>query len=284
MKQPDFSLDPTTFATSFVVFWHSLDSKTLSSILLLTLAVLARWLILKWLEKDTDLAQTTVIRWRQRTRYISLLFVGVALLIIWAPQLRTFAVSIVAVAAALVLAFKELITCLTGAIIRASVEGARIGGRITIDTVHGDVVASNILSTVLIEVNDYGQRTGRTIVVPNSQFLSKNVYTDTLDEHRYVLMMVPIPMQRTDDWHTMQDRLIQIGTTLSEPYIREAKKKFNQFNKKFGLNAPGPEPKVIIDWHEHDKIILNLRMAVPVTEQNSMRQEVYRAMLDKPIV
>lgn len=262
-----------------MAFWEGLNTKMVSTIILVVLVVFARWLILKWLDKDTDLPQTIVIKWRQRLRYISLLFIGVALLIIWAPQLRTFAVSIVAVAAALVIAFKELITCLTGAIIRASVEGARIGGRITVNEVHGDVVANNILSTVMVEVNDFGQRTGRTVVMPNSAFLNQNVYTETLDENKYILMVVPIPMLRTDDWQSVQAKLIQVGTTISEPYLREAKKRFAQFNRKFGLNVPGPEPKVLIDWNEPDKIILNLRMAVPVTEQNSMRQDIFRAIL-----
>lgn len=279
MNQIDFAFYLKQAASDVVKFGDRLDTKTVSSIVLIILVVFARWLILKWLDKDTDLSQTTVIKWRQRLRYISLLFIGVALLIIWAPQLRTFAVSIVAVAAALVIAFKELISCLTGAIIRASVEGARIGGRITIDKVHGDVVANNIMSTVMVEVNDFGQRTGRTVVIPNSAFLNQNVYTETLDENKYILMVVSIPMKREDNWQAVQDKMVTIGTTLSEPYIREAKKKFSHFNRKFGLNAPGPEPKVLIDWPDPDKILLNLRMAVPVTEQNSMRQEVFRAIL-----
>lgn len=279
MNSLDFSHYLKEAAVELAAFWQSMDTKTVSSLILIILVMLARWLILKWLDNDTDLPHPIVVKWRQRLRYISLLFIGAALLVIWAPQLRTFAVSIVAVAAALVIAFKELITCLTGAIIRASVEGARLGGRITIQDVHGDVVANNILSTVMVEVNDFGQRTGRTVVIPNSAFLSQNVYTETLDENKYVLMVVPIPMLRTGDWQSVQEKLIQIGTTMSEPYLREAKKRFAQFNRRFGLNVPGPEPKVLLDWTEPDKIILNLRMAVPVTEQNSMRQDVFRAVL-----
>ena len=279
MKQTDLSVHIQDFSKTLFAFWEGLSSKTVSTILLLMLAILLRWLITVWLEKDSSLPQPTIILWRQRVRYMALMFVAMALLVIWAPQLRAFAVSIVAVAAALVLAFKELITCLTGAVIRASVEGAKIGGRITLKGVHGDVVGMHILSTTLLEVNEFGQRTGRTVVIPNSQFLTEGAYTETVDEHKYVLMVISIPLHRHDDWQPVQDKLLQVGTLLSEPYIREAKKRFAQFNRKFGFNAPGPEPKVLIDWQKPDEIMLNLRMAVPVTEQNSMRQEILRAVL-----
>jgi small-conductance mechanosensitive channel len=284
MKDSLLSYDWHGITKTLIVFWDNLSSRTLSTISLLLLAIVLRWLITAWLEKGTELPQPVIIKWRQRMRYAILIFTAVAMLVIWAPQLRTFALSIVAVAAALVVAFKELITCLTGAVIRASVEGAKIGGRITVKDIHGDVVANNILSTTLLEVNEFGQRTGRTVVMPNSLFLAESAYTETVDEHKYVLMVVPIPMHKDDAWEEVQEKLLQIGTVLSDPYIREAKKRFAQFNRKFGFNAPGPEPKVLIDWVEADKIILNLRLAVPVTEQNSMRQEVLRAVLHRSVV
>ncbi|HEY1096777.1 MAG TPA: mechanosensitive ion channel family protein [Alphaproteobacteria bacterium] len=281
MKDTFLSIDWHQMSLVTVAFWESLGSRATSTIAVLLAGILLRWLIGVWLEKDTSLPHPVVVQWRQRLRYVLLIIVGIALLIIWAPQLRTFAVSIVAVAAALVIAFKELITCLTGAVIRAGVEGAKIGGRITIKEIHGDVVGNNILSTTLLEVNDFGQRTGRTVIVPNSMFLTESAYTETVDEHRYVLTMISVPLHKDDDWLGVQEKLMQIGTLLSEPYMREAKKRFAQFNRKFGFNAPGPEPKVLIDWIDPDKITLNLRMAVPVTEQNSMRQEVFRAILHK---
>ncbi|WP_052341804.1 mechanosensitive ion channel domain-containing protein [Salinarimonas rosea] len=102
-----------------------------------------------------------------------LLLVGLAL--IWAPQLRTFALSLTAVAVALVVATKELIACLSGALLRASSRPFSVGDWVEIGEVRGEVVDHDMLAT-RIDAFAAGpggfQRTGEVITVPNSVFLS----------------------------------------------------------------------------------------------------------------
>lgn len=266
-----------------IKLWQQMDSKSISTVVLVLAAILIRSIIVAWLEKNTDLAPHIVVQWRQRLYRLTLLIIVILILIIWAPELRTFAVTLVAVAAAIVLAFKEIITCFTGGIIRATVEGAHIGGRIIVSThhggVHGDVAATDLMSTTILEVNDYGQRTGRTIVLPNSFFINNATITESADDRKYILMLVGIPLKRTDNWIKAEEVLTRIGARITEPYLKEAKKHFARFNRRYGFNAPGPEPKILIDWDDAEKITLNLRVAVPVTEQNAKRQEILREVL-----
>lgn len=279
MKDKFLAIDWTAFSQQALLFWDGLGSRTVSTITVLLTGMVLRWVIIAWLEKDTDMSPTTLVLWRHRVRNATFILIAILLLIIWAPQLRTFAVSVVAVAMAFVIALKELISCITGSVIRASVDGSTIGGRITIKGIHGDVVANNILSTTLLEVNEYGQRTGRTIVIPNSLFLTESAVTETVEENEYVLLNVPIPVSKTTHWLTLQEKMLEIGTTISEPYMREAQKRFAKFKRKFGFNTPGPEPKVQIEWPDADKITLNLRLAVPAAQENRIRQEILRGIL-----
>lgn len=273
--------DLGTFNWDFIThFMKILDnSKAFSTLILICAVLLVRGLIILWLEKHTDLEQHQVVRWRHRIRYVALGFVIVAILIIWAPQLRTLALSAIAVIAAIVVVLKETVTCLTGTLIRASVEGARIGGRIIIDDVHGDVTATDILSTTVLEVNENGQRTGKTITLPNSLFLTKPATTESSEERRFTLLMVSIPLKRDDDWQATEALLLAKGKAISESYLKDAKKHFGRFGRKYGFNAPGPEPKVLIDWDRPDEISLHLRLAVPFSEQNAMRQDILRTVL-----
>ena len=261
--------------------WHGMDSKMLSTMVLALLAVVVRSLVARWLDKNEQIAPHIVIQWKQRLQRATLLAIILFILIIWAPELRAFAVTLVVVASAIVVALKEVITCFTGSIIRATVEGARVGGRIVINNVHGDVAATDLMSTTILEVNDYGQRTGRTIVLPNSHFITHPTVTESADDRKYLLMMVGIPAKRKDDWLAIEQALLECGQMISEPYIKEAKKHFLRFDRRYGFKAPGPEPKVLIDWKDADTIMLNLRVAVPVTEQNAKRQEVYRFIMKR---
>jgi small-conductance mechanosensitive channel len=279
MKDKFLAIDWAVLSKEAMLFWDGLGSRTVSTLTVILVGMIIRWVIITWLEKDNTMSSTTLVQWRHRIRNSTFILIAVLLLIIWAPQLRTFAVSVVAVAMAFVIALKELISCITGSVIRASVDGSTIGGRITIKGIHGDVVANNILSTTLLEVNSYGQRTGRTVVIPNSLFLTESALTETVEENEFVLLNVPIPLSKETHWLTLQEKMLAIGTTISEPYMRDAQKRFAKFKRKFGFNTPGPEPKVQIEWPEADKITLNLRLAVPAAQENRIRQEILRGIL-----
>lgn len=259
--------------------WQGLDSKTISTFILILAVLIARSIIIAWLENSTKIAPHTVNQWRQRMRNITLACIVIFLVVIWAPELRAFAVTLVAVAAAIVIALKEVITCLIGSIVRSNVEGAHIGGRIIVNNVRGDVASTDLLSTTILEVNEYGQRTGRTVSIPNSFYISHPTTTESAGDRKYVLLLVGIPAKRDENWQTLEALLLDTGKKLSDPYIKEAKKHFARFDRRYGFNAPGPEPKVLIDWTDPEKIMVSLRMAVPVTEQNSKRQEILRAVL-----
>jgi len=261
--------------------WQALGSKTLSTVVLILLALVVRSVVATWLDKADHMAPPLLIQWKQRLQRATLLVIALMVLVIWAPELRAFAVTLVLVASAIVVAFKEVITCFTGSFIRTAVEGARVGGRIVINGVHGDVAATDLMSTTILEANEYGQRTGRTVVLPNSFFIGHPTITETADDRKYVLMTAGIPVKREDDWQAIEDALMECGHMISDSYIKEAKKHFARFDRRYGFNVPGPEPKVLIEWKEPTVIILNLRMAVPVTEQSSTRQEIYRYVLQR---
>ena len=63
-----------------------------------------------------------------------LLFGAIA---IWAQELRTLALSFVAIAAAIVVATKELLMCLSGTLLRSSSRNVSLGDRVEIAGVRG---------------------------------------------------------------------------------------------------------------------------------------------------
>jgi len=270
-----------TLSRDLFDFWHLLDSKSLSTLVLILFAIVVRSVAGAWLNKNERLPRHILNLWKQRLQRATLLTIILLILVIWAPELRTFALTLVVVASAIVVALKEIITCFIGSIMRTAVEGARVGGRIIINGVHGDVASTDFMSTTILEVNDFGQRTGRTIVIPNSFFVVHPTITETADDRKYVLMMVGIPARRKDDWLGIEKALLECGRIISDPYIKEAKKHFSRFDRRYGFKAPGPEPKVLIDWKDAETVIMNLRVAVPVTEQNAKRQEVYRFIMTR---
>ncbi|MEM6908153.1 MAG: mechanosensitive ion channel domain-containing protein [Pseudomonadota bacterium] len=94
---------------------------------------------------------------------------------IWAPQLRTFALSLTAVAVAIVIATKELILCLSGSAYRTFTQAYVVGDIIETGAHRGQVMEINLLSTKLNELHPREgsiRLSGSSVIVPHSLLFS----------------------------------------------------------------------------------------------------------------
>jgi hypothetical protein len=95
----------------------------LTSLLLLLSLLILRTLIVRAIAKTPTLSMEAKRRWVVSVRNTMVFMLLVGLVLIWAHELQALAVSLVALAAALVLATKELLLCWSGAALR-------VGGKV----------------------------------------------------------------------------------------------------------------------------------------------------------
>lgn len=150
-------------------------SDALASIALLLALILARLIAGRALQRRDSLTEQVARRWTANVRNLLVLIAVVGLIMIWAPQLRTFALSLTAVAVAIVVATKELLLCLSGAALRTFTRAFTVGDIIEIGSSRGEVLDLNLLAARLQEFEDRAGSitpTGRTIVLPYSLLFS----------------------------------------------------------------------------------------------------------------
>lgn len=119
-----------------------------------------------------------VRRWTASLRNVLILVAIVGLVMIWAPQLRTFALSLTAFAVASVVAMKELILCFSGSALRTLSRAYSVGDYIEVGGKRGEVMDFNLLVTRLREFEKRDgsfHRTGREIILPHSLLFSSAV-------------------------------------------------------------------------------------------------------------
>lgn len=147
------------------------SSDALASFALVTF-LLALWLLARRaLRGRGNLTPPVVRRWTANLRNLLVVIGLLALILIWAPQLRTFALSLTAVAVALVIATKELILCLSGSAFRTFTRAYSVGDYVELGGIRGEVMDHNLLATRLEEFEDRDGsfvRTGRNVIVPHS--------------------------------------------------------------------------------------------------------------------
>lgn len=166
--------------------------------------LLARALLLNiHFRRHPDFGIESKRRFLVASRNITLLLVLFSLVFIWSAQIQTLALSMFAVAAAVVVATKELIMCLSGSILRSATQQYSVGDYIEINGLRGRVVDINLLNTLMMQVGPnplVGQLAGTTVSFPNSLLLSHPVRRDNiLGDYVIHTVEIPVPIHLDSD-------------------------------------------------------------------------------------
>ena len=127
-------------------------TKLITSLIVILAVIVVRTVLVRVVVKAEHQFPEARRRWIVNIRNASIFILFVTLLWIWNEPLRTLVVSFIALAVALVIATKELILCLSGAIVRAASKSYGIGDRIEIVGKRGDVVDQDLFTTTLLEI------------------------------------------------------------------------------------------------------------------------------------
>jgi small-conductance mechanosensitive channel len=253
----------------------------LTSILLLFSLLILRTLIVRAIAKNPTLSMEAKRRWVVSVRNTMVFVLLVGLVVIWAHELQAFGLSLVALAAALVLATKELILCWSGAALRIGGKVYSVGDRIQIAGHRGVVLDHDIFATKLLEIGP-GQTshlyTGRVTVFPNS-LLFTNALVKENPAQEYGLYILVIPLRDQDDWQEAERRLLDAAKAECTPFMEEAGRQMKLLEQTNLLEAPSPSPRVTIQLSEPGCIHLVLRFPAPDRGRSRIEQAILRRYL-----
>lgn len=265
--------------------WFGIDSSValdgLKSLILLLTLIVVRSLIVRWIAHNPTLSMESKRRWVVTTRNSAVFAFLIGLMIIWAHELQAFAVSLVALAAAFVLATKELLLCWSGAALRVGGKVYTVGDRIQIAGHRGVVLDHDVFATKLLEIGP-GQSahlyTGRVTIFPNS-LLFTNALIKENPEQEYGLYTVVVPVKNDRDWQREERILLEAAKIECAPFMEEAVRQMKLLEKTNLLEAPSPEPRITIQMPESGKIHLVLRFPAPDRGRSRIEQAILRRHL-----
>ncbi|MFZ1802441.1 MAG: hypothetical protein WAU05_00835 [Nitrospira sp.] len=265
--------------------WFSIDSSValdgLKSLILLLFLVSVRALAVRWIAGNQTLTMESKRRWVVTTRNSVVLAFLIGLVIIWAHELQAFAVSLVALAAAMVLATKELILCWSGAALRVGSKVYAVGDRIQIAGHRGVVLDHDAFATKLLEIGP-GQSahlyTGRVAVFPNSLLFTNALIKENPDQE-YGLYTLVVPIKIDDDWQKAERTLVEAAKAECAPFMEEAVRQMKLLEQANLLEAPSPEPRITIQLPESGKLHLVLRFPAPDRGRSRIEQAILRRYL-----
>ena len=256
-------------------------SHLVATLVLLVSVLTIRYVALRFVRRALPSKDKLRLRWSSQIRGLSYAILAFGLLTIWAQELQTLAVSFVVLAMAIVWATKETIACVQGAVYRVSSNAFEVGDRIAVGPVRGDVIDAGLLSTLVLEVGQGHQRTGRTISIPNSLLMTEPVLNESL-AGEYMLHLMSIPVDRNADLAAIERKALSAARDACAEFIDDVRRPIAARYRRHGLVPPIVDPRVTYQVVDKNTVNIMLRIPTPSRLERQVEQRVLRAVLGVP--
>ncbi len=248
---------------------HFITKGTISSVLIILGILILRYFLIKMIKRKKVILNKDQRRWVNRINNIATTFVILGIVLIWAPQLQTFALSLTAVAVAIVLSTKELLMCLTGGFLNVSSKAFDVGDWITVDGITGEVMSIAAMTTVVEKIDVSGksyQFTGDIIQIPNSLFLTSNIENAAFLKD-YIYHDFSIVIQYADlDVAVIMAKLKEITHSYYKPFEVDAIKFNKRVERKVGVDFADPQPQFFLKTTDIGHTVFTVKFFIPTQE------------------
>lgn len=216
-------------------------------------------------------------RWLSQARLAGFAILAIGLIVIWASEIRTLALSVAALAVAIVIGLKELLACVLGSFVKTSNQSFRIGDRIVVGEHRGDVIEATLLATTLLEVGpgSHGQSfTGRSIVLPNSIFLTTPILNESLGQHHCLhLFSVNLEAEKFD-WPQAKEALEELARREARRYLRRTQRLMDRYAQSKTIESQSVEAQVLYDLSQAKEVKFWVRIPCRHRDRAEVEQRI----------
>lgn len=219
---------------------------------------------------------------------IGYLFVFVGIIMtarIWFKGIKSLTTFLGLLSAGLAIAMKDFIMNIAGWFYLMGKKPFKVGDRIEINEIVGDVIDIQIFEFTLMEARKWNkgdQSTGRIIYIPNRFILNYPIYNFS-GGIPYIWNEKPINITFDSNWKKAKKTILEVGRKhgksigeKAEKSIRKAAKQFMIFNSKSKL-----EPIVYTSIDNKKSINLTLRYMSPYKNRRSISEKIYEDILEE---
>lgn len=261
-------------------FFDSDQGHTLLVVLVTALFIFGFSKILKRLIPRYISNTSSQYKTRKFINFIAFCLLIVALLLAYSNKLTGFAVFLGVAGAGIAFALQEVIAAVASFIIIQSTGLYKVGDRIEMGGIKGDVVDIGFLRTTLMEMGAWVSGdvyNGRITTVSNNSIFKEAVYNYS-GEFPFLWDEVNIPIRHESDFEFARSSFLKILEEVQGKYEEEAKIHWNKMTGKLMVEKAKIEPQVSLMFDEN-WITFNLRYVVDYKKRGSTKDAIFTRIL-----
>lgn len=203
---------------------------------------------------------------------------------VWFKGIQSITTFIGLFSAGLAIIMKDVILNIAGWIYIKLKSPLKVGDRIEIDGIAGDVIDIQVFTFVLMEIKnwvDADQSTGRIVYIPNVTIFNESLlnYSKGIP---FIWNEIPISIPLESNWKKAKILLKDIALKYGEVISSEAEESIQEASKKFSLYNAQLDPTVYtkIDIAS-SSIILTVRYMCSYRNRRGSAEQIYEDILDE---
>lgn len=198
---------------------------------------------------------------------------------VWGGEIRSLILSLAAIAAAIMIVSKEVISCFYGAFLFALSKPAKIGDSIEIGTLKGELLDHNWFYMTLMEHADTHYYSGKTVKIPNSILLvSPLVNLSQGGDFRFSTLSFHA---RHEHATVALTAALDSANESCHAWIEQAKEHVQTLQNTHLTQAPDAQPKATLVSHDKDSVIISLRFPVPAGQRAQIQAEISKKYFER---
>lgn len=223
---------------------------------------------------------------RKLTRYAIFLAAIIALAVVWRSLAGNVGVILGFAAAGIAFAMQEVIGAIAGWFNITSGRIYRVGDRVELGGVRGDVIDITLLRTKMLEIGSAEddeswvkgrQHTGRIVAVSNKSTFTSPVYNFSAI-FEFIWEELTIPIAYRSDWHEAEQIIKEEAVRASAS--EGARAAISAMERRYPIPHAEVEPRVFVratdNWME-----LSARFVVPVREARTAKDAMMRRIRER---
>lgn len=220
--------------------------------------------------------------WGKTLKTVTMVFAIIILSRIWFGVFESIGTFIGLLSAGLAIAFKDLLVNIGGWLFITIRKPFKIGDRVQMGEVTGDVIDIRLFQSSVIEVGnwvDADQSTGRIIHIPNGLVFTQwqANYTEGFE---YIWDEIPVLLTFESDWKKAKEILTEVINSKTISLSNEAEKQIKDASKKFMIFYRTLTP-IVYTTVKDSGVLLTMRYICGVKKRRGTEEIIWEAVLEE---
>lgn len=264
---------------------HWLSDPTLQKFIILIVSIVVITFFIKILQKSLSRyieSSETRYRTRKFVKFLGFLLTILTVSVIFSDKLGGMTVAFGVAGAGVAFALQEVIASIAGWVAVSFGNFYRVGDRVQLGGIMGDVIDIGVLRTTLMECGQWvnaDQYNGRIVRIANSFVFKEPVFNYSAD-FPFLWDELTMPVKYGSDYALARKIFLDVLNEVVGDYAKYAGESWGKIVRKYLIEAASVEPMVIMKLTDN-WVLFTLRYVVDYKERRNTSDRIFTRILEE---